>query len=196
MGLPANIDALVSSRICHDLISPVGAISNGIELMGELAPPTPEIALIGESVDNATAKLQFFRVCFGQAADDAVMGTPEVVSLGTRMLETPRLTISWQMASEVLPRNAVRLLFLALLCVETGLPVGGQISAQENAGQFSIFAEGKRIQIGDAWKLLRGEPVAAFTPAEVQFPLLQNLAHSLHRPIKIDVGETSLRITL
>ena len=58
-----DIAALVGSRICHDLISPIGAIGNGVELIGLTEnTSSPELALISESVDNANARIRFFRV--------------------------------------------------------------------------------------------------------------------------------------
>ena len=124
------------------------------------------------------------------------MGTPEIILLAKGMLETPRLGLEWQMNSDVLPRGVVKLLFLTLLCVETSLPVGGRVSVQESAGHIDIYAEGKRIQLGNAWKLLQGVAISDFTPAQVQFPLLQSLASALNRPIHIDIAETSLRFSL
>jgi histidine phosphotransferase ChpT len=68
--LTVNIEltSLIGSRICHDLISPLGAIGNGVELlaMSEVAKG-PEMSLIAESVENANARIRFFRVAFGAA---------------------------------------------------------------------------------------------------------------------------------
>ena len=69
--LREDLTALVGSRICHDLISPLGAIGNGLELL-QLSglPQGPEWALIAESVENASARIRFFRIAYG-AADSA-----------------------------------------------------------------------------------------------------------------------------
>lgn len=57
-----NLAALIGSRICHDLISPIGAINNGLELLGMSdTPEGPELELISESVGNASARIRFFR---------------------------------------------------------------------------------------------------------------------------------------
>ena len=71
-----DLAALIASRICHDLISPIGAIGNGVELLAmEPGGPRPEMALISESVANANARIRFFRICFGQASSDQLVCT-------------------------------------------------------------------------------------------------------------------------
>ena len=79
-----NLDlaALVSSRICNDLIYPIGAINNGLELLNMfgLVHDGPEIQLIGNSVKSASTRIQFFRIAFGAASED-VIGQTEVVSI-------------------------------------------------------------------------------------------------------------------
>ena len=62
-----DLAALIASRICHDLISPIGAIGNGVELLAmEPGGTLPEMALISESVANANDRIRFFRICFGR----------------------------------------------------------------------------------------------------------------------------------
>ena len=65
-----NIAALIGSRICHDLISPIGAINNGLELLEMTGTSSgPEMELISESVGNASARIRFFRIAYGAASD-------------------------------------------------------------------------------------------------------------------------------
>ncbi len=77
-----DLAALIGSRICHDLISPIGAIGNGVELlMMDGAAKTPELALIAESVANANARIRFFRVAFGAAGGDQRIAKGEVAGI-------------------------------------------------------------------------------------------------------------------
>jgi len=184
-----SLDTLVSSRICHDLISPVGAISNGIELLEGYAEKMPEIGLISDSVDNTTAKLRFFRICFGQMSEGAQMGASEVEAIATAMIQTSRLRLEWRLQSTDFPRERVKLLFLMLLCMETALPVGGTIVVSEQDGGFVVRADGKRVQMQDAWRVFKGENVA-ITPAQVQFPLAQAFGG-----IQVENSDSSLTVT-
>ena len=91
MRTRADISALVSSRICHDLVSPLGAIGNGVELLGMSgAPEGPELQLINESVENANARLRFFRIAFGAASADQVISRSEILATRARACRCPR----------------------------------------------------------------------------------------------------------
>ena len=184
-----SLEALVSSRICHDLISPVGAISNGVELLEGYAAQMPEIGLIADSVDNAKAKLRFFRICFGIKSDGAMTGRTEVETIATAMLQTPRLRLEWRMQSADFARERVKLLFLMLLCIETALPIGGTVVVTEQDGAFILQAYGKRVQMQDSWQVFAGKNVPV-TPAQVQFPLAQAFGN-----IQVENSETSLTVT-
>lgn len=189
-----TIDALISSRICHDLISPVGAISNGVELLAELATTTPEIALIADSVDSAKAKLQFFRVCFGQTSVGAMTGASELENIGSGMFQSTRLTVNWQLQSDAFPREIAKMVFLLLLCVETTLPLGGAITVVQDDNNWVVRVEGKRIQVVDAWKMVNGQSNADVTPAQVQFMLVHRQALNLGRNVAMISGETNLTV--
>ncbi|WP_309665776.1 histidine phosphotransferase family protein, partial [Tabrizicola sp.] len=122
-----DLAALIGSRICHDLISPIGAIGNGVELMMmDNTGGSPELALIAESVANANARIRFFRVAFGIASGDQRIGKTEVTSILTDMTRGGRLIYAWNSAAD-LPRREVRLIFLLLQCLETAMAYGGRV---------------------------------------------------------------------
>jgi histidine phosphotransferase ChpT len=187
-----NIEALVSSRICHDLISPVGAIGNGIELLESYDAKFPEIGLIADSVDNAQAKLKFFRICFGQSSKGAQIGLIEAKTIGTAMIQKGRLQIEWQLQADQYPRERIKLLYLLLLCVETALPVGGVITVADDGGAFVLNAEGPRIAMQDSWRLFAGEDLNVTAPAHVQFPLAQ----AIGREIQVENADTWLKVRI
>jgi histidine phosphotransferase ChpT len=159
-----------------------------VELLEGYVAQMPEIGLIADSVDHAKAKLRFFRICFGQMSDGALTGATEVEVIATAMLQTPRVGLEWRLASADFPRERVKLLFLILLCVETALPIGGTIVLSEQDGVLVVQADGKRIQMQDAWRVFEGKTVVV-TPAQVQFPLAQALGS-----IQVKNSETSLTV--
>lgn len=188
-----KLDALVSSRICHDLVSPVGAIGNGVELLEEVAAQMPEIALIADSVENAKAKLQYFRVCFGKSSVGAGTSAREMQSLGNAMLQSARITLKWHLEDTEFPRENVKLVFLLLLCVETALPIGGTITVMQSEENWKIYVEAPRLQRADAWDIFKGAAMPDdLPPAQVQFPIAANLG----RPVTVNFTETDLTITL
>lgn len=188
-----KLDALVSSRICHDLISPVGAIGNGIELLEEVAAKMPEIALIADSVESAKTKLQYFRVCFGKSSAGAVTGANEMQSLGDAMLQSARVSLNWQLETNDYPRETVKLIFLLLLCVETALPLGGVITISQSGENWKIHAKASRLKRVDAWDIFSGTSAPDdLPPAQVQFPI----AASFRRPVVATFTEIDLTVTL
>lgn len=127
---PAEFGALLASRICHDLISPVGAIGNGVELMQELAPGADgaELQLIGRSAQMASASLQFLRLAFGAAARDDAIGLSAVQRTARLWFEFQRPELVWPDASGETTRACARLLFNFLQIATSCLPRGGEIS--------------------------------------------------------------------
>ncbi len=191
---PALI-TLIGSRICHDLISPVGAITNGLELL-EMAgtPKGPELSLIGDSVEHASARIRFFRIAFG-AAGTELLSASEVTPLLADLEKNTRVSIQWE-ASKPAARRDVRLAFLGLLCIESALPFGGRVVVHTENGTWSLTATADRMRIDPAlWRRLT-EPsgTAGITPASVQFALLPLVAADEGRTLTVTADETAIEI--
>ena len=190
-----NLSALIGSRICHDLISPIGAINNGLELLGMTdSQAGPEMALISESVENATARIRFFRVAYG-AAGDQMMGRPEVTSILKDLAKGGRLEYEWNPEAP-LPRAQVRLAFLGLQCIETSMPFGGKVTVTVNNGRWVLRGAANKITAEpDLWNnLTDSNNCTTASPAQVQFKLLPILAAELKRTLNVDTTETMVKI--
>lgn len=168
-----DLAALLGSRICHDLISPIGAIGNGLELlMIESAAQGPEMALIGESVGHANARIRFFRVAFGAASTEQRIGAAEVRSILSDMTRGGRLSIAWHSAAD-LSRVQVKVAFLVLMCLESALAYGGKITVQGEGERWQLDAQTTKLRLdAPLWDMLTN-PAAApdISPATVHFPL-------------------------
>ncbi|MDD7970185.1 histidine phosphotransferase family protein [Roseinatronobacter alkalisoli] len=194
-----DLAALLTSRICHDLISPLGAIGNGVELMAMASPADgPELTLIAESVTIAHARIRLFRSAFGPAAPGQMIARDDIQSL---LADYGRITRHWTEfeVADDLPRADVKLLLLMLMCLETALPWGGAVHVTPTPTGYTLLAEADRIQF-DAmqWSILTG---AAFSgnqrPATVHFLLgaveLRRQARELH--IHTSAQTVTLRLT-
>lgn len=192
-----DLTALLGSRICHDLISPLGAIGNGVELLMMSSDTTgPEIALISESVSNATARIRFFRIAYGMAPPGQTVSRGEVRSILDDMTRGGRLNIDWRIPGDP-PRPETKLAFLALQCLETALPFGGRITVTADDGGWRIEAQAEKMKIDDAlWVRLDGAaPEAAqIAPAHVQFALLPEEATRLGRRLRLTRAEGRIAI--
>jgi histidine phosphotransferase ChpT len=192
---PADLVALVGSRLCHDLISPLGAIGNGVELLmlSDLSV-SPELQLVAESVGNATARLKFFRLAFGQAGAEQRMGRTEIVALLADLARGNRLRFDWQVEGDQ-PRQEVKLAFLALLCLEAALPWGGVIAVGKSGEAWNLSASAGRVKPDPAlWAQLDGID-GSVTPAQVQFALLPLEAARQDRRPGWEITGTGVRLT-
>jgi len=189
-----NLAALIGSRICHDLISPIGAIANGLELMQMSGTAlTPEVALISESVENANARIRFFRVAYGMASAQQPMGRAEVVSILKAVAHGGRVSFHWGPLDDM-PRTEVRLAFLALQCLETAMPYGGRVTLARDGDIWVISGNADKIrQMPALWASLdmpgRALQVSA---AEVQFALLPVLLAEDGRKISLTLTDQSI----
>ena len=149
-----DLASLLCSRLCHDLMSPVGALNNGIELLGDETDPEMRekcLELLADSARATANKLKFFRLAFGagggfgeeidtseaQAALEGLFGAEGKVELG------------WVVESEKLPKGAVKLLLNLALLAGDALVRGGRLDVgAERAGggiELAVRAEGPRI---------------------------------------------------
>lgn len=192
---PLDLPALVASRICHDLISPIGAIGNGLELLAMTeAGAGPEIDLLTESVANANAQVRFLRIAFGAAGADQRLSRSEVAAVLTDLDRGGRVTHDWTSDMD-LPRRDVRLVFLLLACLHRALAYGGRIAVTAEAA-WEISATASRLRSEPAlWAHLTGAPApAGLGPAEVQFALAAAELARLGKVAAVEITETTVRI--
>ncbi|MCC7319793.1 MAG: histidine phosphotransferase [Rubellimicrobium sp.] len=191
-----DLTALVGSRICHDLVGPMGAIGNGIELLGLTgATDGPEMALIAESVADANARLRFFRVAYGAAAPGQNMGRAEITATLAAVSRRGRVSFLWGAEGDQ-PRDEVRVVFLTLQCLESALPHGGEVQVTREAGGWTVTAESPRLGIVPALRdsLLDPRRRVEVGPAQVQFALLPEALSALGRKLVLTLAPE--RITL
>lgn len=192
-----DLAALIASRICHDLISPIGAIGNGVELLTMGAnTPGPEMALISESVANANARIRFFRISFGAANGDQRIARAEVMSILTDLTRGGRIAYQWNSVAD-LSRREVRLAFLLLQCLETALAYGGKVEVNRDDGGWMISATASRLKIDPAlWEVLT-EPRAPsdIGAGQVHFALVPDELARQGRRLVTEITETAIRLT-
>ena len=123
-----DLAALLCSRVCHDIISPVGAINNGLELLDEGGADEDAMNLIRISARNASARLQFARIAFGAAGSAGMLiDTGDAESVATAFLKNEKPELVWNGKRALLPKNKVKLLLNLIACSVTALPKGGEI---------------------------------------------------------------------
>jgi histidine phosphotransferase ChpT len=137
-----DLAALLCSRVCHDLISPVGAIVNGIEVMEEdknEETKTFALDLIKKSAYQASAKLQFCRLAFGAAGSAGAeidLGDAEKAARG--LFEDGKTTLVWNLPRQLLAKNRVKLLMNMLLIAAGTISRGGTLTVDPVSGDPGI----------------------------------------------------------
>jgi histidine phosphotransferase ChpT len=147
-----DLAALLCSRVCHDIISPVGAINNGLELLDEGGADEDAMNLIRASARNASARLQFARIAFGAAGSAGMLidtGDAEAVAIAFLKNEKPELV--WNGGRALLPKNKVKLLLNLILIANGAIPRGGKITVRledvETEPKFTLAASGPMVRV-------------------------------------------------
>ncbi len=192
----SDVAAEIGSRICHDLISPIGAISNGMELL-ELtgAAQSPEMQLIAESVKSANAKIRFLRVAFGDATGGGSIGTSEIKDILGHNYSDNRLKIAWHVTVP-LERQDVKLCFLILMCLENTLPYGGTITVADKADGWQFDIEGQQIKTSDVIDMNAQRFCALTGPASVQYRLVDHIVSDCGYTLSFTQNAQGLSVTL
>lgn len=180
-----DLAALLCSRVCHDLISPTGAIVNGLEVLEEKdsdeETKTFALELIKKSAKTASGRLQFCRLAFGAAGSSAAqidLGDAEATARG--FLDDDKNKLAWNLPRVLLPKNRVKLLLnLVILACQT-IPRGGMLTVDsigegESMG-FRITAAGLNARIPQALTgLLEGRSESGTVDAHAIQPFYTGL---------------------
>ncbi len=142
-----DLAALLCSKVCHDVIGPVGAIINGLEVLeDDQDEEMQEIAhdLIRKSAAQASAKLQFCRLAFGASGSSgASIDLTDAEVTARRYVEGHKVELNWSVPLEVRPKNEVKLLLNLVLMVLSGIPRGGVLNVEMQGQNIRVTATGQ-----------------------------------------------------
>jgi len=151
---PVDLASLLCSRLCHDLMSPIGALNNGIELLADEDDPDMRekcLELLADSARASANKLKFFRLAFGAAGGfgEEVDTHEAEVALDGLFGSERRIELGWMVSDEKLPKGAVKLLLNLAMLAGDALVRGGRldVGAERRNGEveLAVRAEGPRI---------------------------------------------------
>jgi histidine phosphotransferase ChpT len=181
-----DFSSMLASRLCHDLLSPVGAFSNGLELLADERDPEMRarcIDLLEQSARTSANKLKFFRLAFGSAGGfGELVPADEARSAIQGIIGDRAIDLNWMIGTEPLPKPAVKIVLnLALLLVDA-LVRGGRLDIGcENQGggiEIALHVEAERLFLdADVERILAdGEGAAAMTSRTAPAILVQAVA--------------------
>jgi histidine phosphotransferase ChpT len=184
---PVDLASLLCSRLCHDLMSPVGALNNGIELLADEQDPDMRekcLELLADSARASANKLKFFRLAFGAAGGfgEEIDTAEAQAALEGVFGPERRIELGWVVSEGKLPKGAVKLLLNLALLAGDALVRGGRldVGAESRDGviELVIRADGPRILLDPALRetLAKGANGGAVEPRAAGAWLAHNLA--------------------
>jgi histidine phosphotransferase ChpT len=201
-----DLASLLCSRLCHDLLSPVGALTNGLELLAEERDPEMRqkcMELLEQSATSSANKLRFFRLAFGAAGgfgDMVPVNEPRAL-VDALVAANPRISVAWALADDMLPKAAVKtLLNLSMIGIEAlvrggNLDIAGEVRANETGGEATelvIRASGPRIAFDPlvaqalAGTLAPADLSSRTAPAAMLYQLAQGLGGGFQTHVAAD----------
>lgn len=198
-----TLATLLSSRICHDLISPVSAVNNGLEIFNEeddAEMREQAMALIRSSAASASSKLQFMRIAFGVAGSMAeTIPLDEAKSLAEGLTANSPVELDWRAGDVTLDKEAVKLLLNFILIGFECLPRGGTLSVgarREGATNMMVSAQGPKARLPEksADLLRNGAALEDVDPKSSNLFLTREVAKSLGATVHVMVEDERIEL--
>jgi histidine phosphotransferase ChpT len=199
-----DFSAFLVSRVCHDLVSPLGAVVNGLEVLEDERDPAMRadaLKIVASSAAQALARIQFMRIAFGAAGSaGAELDLGEVGRLVSGLFAGSKIALEWDVAHVHWPKDWAKLLMNAALLGADCLPRGGTVkvtsSGDPSAPGFKIHASGSHARVlEEVEKAVRGETNSSAHDARgVQPFLTHKLARTLNAGLTLTAGEGSVEI--
>jgi histidine phosphotransferase ChpT len=199
-----ELAALLCSRVCHDLISPVGAIVNGLEVLDD--NPKPEdrefaLDLIRKSARTASARLQFCRLAFGAAGSaGAQIDLGDAQNMARGHIEDAKTSIVWNLPRVLLPKNRVKLLLNMMVIAQQTIPRGGVLTVNPigdgETTSFRLMATGLNARLPqNIADILSGAHEAAVDAHAVQPYYTRLLAQACGLNVTLAVEAEGISVT-
>jgi histidine phosphotransferase ChpT len=199
-----DFSAFLVSRVCHDLVSPLGAVVNGLEVLEDERDATMRadaLKIVASSAAQALARIQFMRIAFGAAGSaGAELDLGEIGRLVSGLFSGSKIVLEWDVAHAHWPKDWAKLLMNATLLAADCLPRGGMVkvvsSTDPAAPAFNIRATGSHARVlEEVEKAVRGEASSGATDARgVQPFLTHKLARALNAGLTLTAGEGFIEI--
>ena len=194
-----RLTELLCSKLCHDLVGPVGAIGNGMELLAEedLGMSGEALELTAHSSRRASALLQFYRIAYGLGQTERRQDPNFLAELAEGLLDGGRISLDWPAEAKavVWPEGSGKLILNMISLAQEALPTGGTIRVgitENGAGaEITATAEGKGAGFGDATleALAEGVSLQQLTPRNVHGFFTMLLSQRIGGRIEISTGD-------
>lgn len=176
MQIDMRVLELLSSKLCHDLVSPVSAINNGVELIEDIGGSVVEEAmkLIGESAVNASRRLRLFRIAYGRAGSDEGLPVKDVKTAGEQYMTGGKVTLHWPEGQPadalVQKKGSLKVILNMLIMSEEVLAYGGTVTlaGTDSSCRLEIVGRSAQLTAPLAAAFEGATPIEELTPRSIQ----------------------------
>lgn len=204
MSESLDFTAILCSRLCHDLVNPVGAVANGIEMLGDEDDPAMRaqvIALLEQSARQVSNRLQFFRLAFGAAGGmGETLAMDQIKVAAAALFADGKVTLRWEPQLSEISKQGAKVLLNLVLVAHESLLRGGTVTVaagrRNGCVGINISAEGERVLVVEnVQKALSGAlDLTTLDPKGAPAYLARQIAAELGGNISWESGEG--RVTL
>ena len=188
-----DLASLLCARICHDLVSPVGAINNGLELLETCGPggDGAEMRLVKDSAEAAASALKFLRLAFGRCDGSETLPAAEIDRIARDHLGRGRFTAIWSSADTAIVKTIAQLSLNMMMSVSVCLPRGGVVRAHVVGRKVEVRGEADRISADNRWVEILQSGVRASEAESRETPFLMSyrLAATLGVGLRIEQSD-------
>ena len=186
--------SLLCSRLCHDLLSPVGAMSNGLELLADEDDPDMRARVMELLADSARAsadRLKFFRLAFGAGGGfgESLASNEIKVAVEGLVRGNARVTLSWLVEAPEIPKGAAKILLNLAMIAFDALVRGGRLDVGFENGEIVVRAEGPRLVLDSEIRSILAGGQGAVTSRTSAAWLIRKLADEESGRIQLVDGE-------
>ena len=195
------LSTTLASRICHDLINPIGAIQNGLELSQLSSEKLKglEWELIETSSINAANRIKFFRIAFGMSDHRGQLSPRNARKILEPIFSRDRFKVLWNINQNI-SRSDSQIIFLSILCLETAMPMGGELIITKNENSLAITGFSTNLTFNlELWNWLsQPPPNQDISPKNIHFVMLLLVCQKAGKEIAVikNIDERNLSINL
>ena len=193
---------LLASRLCHDLVGPVGAIGNGLELLAEETSRFSDetVAMVTQSAERTAALVALFRAAFGAAGSKAGFGLGEAQAVMIDLLAGSKTTLDWPEETQPGPVGAAKLVLNLLLVANEALPRGGVIAVRtdlSNGFGVTVSARGVGARLTSEVQAALDPSVAPGTLStrSIHAYFAAHLCRRQQANLKVEAGQDQVRLS-
>lgn len=195
---------LLCSRICHDIISPVAAVANGVELLTELGAEGMDdaLGLLAHSARQASVRLQMFRLCYGAGGSEALVSGKMIYESFNNYIESDKVKLEWDLMNDTpeedLNPGFFKVLINAMLFARETLIRGGVVRVAKSGYSLIVTAQGETVTVREGMaEALRGEvAVEDLSPKTIHPHMAHVFARHFGFPLSMEQGDNTLSLTI